>query len=70
MLNHTQQELLKVMILCNVPELSGNKVPIQLKLDPSKEFANIVLLEETKYSIVFKSKKDINKYQFSNSPKI
>ena len=52
------------MILCNVPELKGNKIPIQLKMDPSKESANIVLLEETRYNIVFKSKKDIKNINF------
>ena len=60
-LNHTQQELFEGMILFNIPELRGNKVPIQLKLDPSKESANIVLLEETINTVLFLSQKRILK---------
>lgn len=50
--------------LFNVPELIGNKVPIQFKMNPRKESANIVLLEETQYTLFFKSKSDISDINF------
>ena len=48
----------------NVPELKDNKVPIQFKKEPSKESSNIVLLEETRYNIIFKSIKDVSDIKF------
>ena len=50
--------------LYNVPELTDNKVPIQFKMDPNEESANIVLLEETRYTIFFKSKNNITDINF------
>lgn len=49
----------------NVPELdSKNQIPLQFHSDPSRESAIIILQEETRYNIIFKSKGTINKLSF------
>lgn len=49
----------------NIPEVeTGRKIPIQHDSNPSKESANIILQEETRYKLIFKAETAINQIDF------
>lgn len=51
--------------LYNVPEsTNSNKIPLQYQINPSEESANIILLEETRYTIRFLSDEKLEAIKF------